>query len=206
VRDQRTGKSQKLGVRLVATRGGRLYLKGSVAVVTALEVVADGDRFWFQVPSKKTVWTGSSTASTDSERADAPYFALRPSDVVSAFLPEALSPGAREALTFEADRASFSLSLAALEDGAGRVRQRVWLERESLQWSRSRSFDAHGELVREVSLAGWQSGHPRQVTITRPGEGYVAAFSLDKLEVNVRVPERAFTPRTPEGYRVVEVR
>src|SRR5262249_22699696 len=39
VRDVRAGKAHSLGVRLVATRGGRLYLKGSVAVITALEVV-----------------------------------------------------------------------------------------------------------------------------------------------------------------------
>jgi hypothetical protein len=82
----------------------------------------------------------------------------------------------------------------------------VWLDRDSLSWSRSRSFDERGELVSEVSLAGWQQGRPRQVVIARPGEGYVAAFALDKLEANVKVPERAFAPRTPEGYRVVEVR
>jgi hypothetical protein len=191
---------------LVAARGGRLYLKGSVAVVTALEVVADGQRFWFQVPSKRTVWTGSSSGSTDAERADAPYYALRPSDVAAAFLPEPLSPGPGDALTLEADRRSFSLSLAQLENGVGRVRRRVWLERESLKWSRSRSFDERGDLASEIEVAGWQPGGPRQVTVTRPGEGYVAAFQLEKLDANARVPERAFIPRTPEGYKVVEVR
>jgi len=44
VRDLRAGRARKLGVRLVASRGGKLYLKGSVAVVTAMEVVADGQR------------------------------------------------------------------------------------------------------------------------------------------------------------------
>jgi len=37
VRDRRTGKGRTLGVRLVATRGGKLYLKGSVAVITAID-------------------------------------------------------------------------------------------------------------------------------------------------------------------------
>jgi hypothetical protein len=67
-----------VGVRFVAARGGRLYLKGSVLVVTALEVVSDGERFWFQVLSKKTVWTGPNDAGNRAEGADkAPYYALR---------------------------------------------------------------------------------------------------------------------------------
>lgn len=59
VRDLKAARVRRLGVRLVAARPGRLYVKGSVAVVTALEVVADGSRFWFQVPSKMKVWTGA---------------------------------------------------------------------------------------------------------------------------------------------------
>src|SRR5207247_8568458 len=47
VRDFRAGKARRLGVRLVATRGGKLYLKASVAVVTALEVASAGKRSWF---------------------------------------------------------------------------------------------------------------------------------------------------------------
>jgi hypothetical protein len=206
VRDGRTGKSQRLGVRLVATRGGRLYLKGSVAVVTALEVVANADRFWFQVPSRKTVWTGSSSASAEGERSEAPYYALRPSDIALAFLPEPLTPAPGEALVFESDRQSFSLTLVSVTGESGVPRRRVWLERESLAWIRARSFDERGELRSEVGVAGWTQGRPRQVVISRPGEGYVAAFTLDKLEANVTIPERAFQPRTPEGYKVVEVR
>lgn len=207
VRDTRTGKAHKLGVRLVATRGGRLYLKGSMAIVTALEVVSDGARFWFQVPSKKTVWTGASGASLEAERQDAPYYALRPADISQAFLPEPLEAGEAQLLALDADRQSFSLSLVDLSAQARRgvVRRRVSLSRQSLEWSRSLSYDAQGELVSDVSLGGWRQGRPRQVVIIRPSEGYVAAFSLDKLEANVPVPERAFAPRTPEGYKVVEV-
>ena len=205
LRDDRTGKSQKLGIRLLAGRGGRLYIKGSVAIVTVMELGSDGQRFWFQVPSRKTVWTGSNAASAQSERADAPYYALRPVDVVPAFLPEPLAPAADEALVFEADRRSFSLALARVSRDGARVRQRVWLERESLAWSRSRSFDERGELLSEVSVGGWQDGRPRQVRIERPAEGYSAAFSLDKLEANLQLPERAFATRSPEGYKRVEL-
>lgn len=205
VRDERTGKSQRMGVRLLATRGGRLYLKGSVAIVTAIEVVSDGDRFWFQVPSKKTVWTGLATASPQAEREEAPYYALRPADVTLALLPEPLDPAPGEALLLESDRHSFSLALARLDAGTGVVRRRVTLSRSSLLWLRSRSFDEKGDLVSEVSLSGWQDGRPREVAIARPAEGYLASFSLDKFEVNRELPERAFAPRTPEGYKVVEV-
>ncbi len=203
VRDLRTGKSQRLGVRLVAARGGRLYLKGSVAIVTALEVSSDGRRFWFMVPSKKTVWTGVSDAPPASERADAPYYALRPADVVQALLPEALQPGEGDTLVLESDRRAFALS--QVPAAGGPLRRRVTLERESLLPARIQSFDASGELVSSVSLGAWQDGAPRQVTLERPLEGYLASFSLDKLARNGAAPERAFQGRTPEGYKLVEV-
>jgi len=41
--------------------------------------------------------------------------------------------------------------------------------------------------------------------VRRPREGYEALFTFDKAEANVPVPARAFAPRTPEGYKVVEV-
>ncbi|PYQ12428.1 MAG: hypothetical protein DMF80_18610 [Acidobacteria bacterium] len=182
VRDLRAGRARKLGVRLVASRGGKLYLKGSIAVVTALEVVADGERFWFQVPSRKTVWTGKSGAGHRAEGDNAPYYALRPSDVNSALLPEPLLPGARDAVVFEADPESFSIALAPQ---GGR--------------------EVGGEVISEARLGGWQAGAPRRIQIDRPAEGYEAVLDLDEVERNVPVPEQAFVPRTPRDYKVEEI-
>jgi outer membrane lipoprotein-sorting protein len=207
VRDHRTGKGRTLGVRLVAARGGRLYLKGSVSVVTALEVVADGTRFWFQVPSKKTVWTGSARGDTaQAETEDAPYQAVRPSDVTSALLPEPLAPAAGETVLFEGDREAFTLTLASAEGGRGAVRRRVSLDRDTLRPTRLRRYDERGEIDTDVALSGWTEGQAHEVDVRRPVQGYEASFRFDKVERNVPVPDRAFVPRTPEGYSVVEVR
>jgi outer membrane lipoprotein-sorting protein len=207
LRDLRAGKSRRVGVRFVAARGGRLYLKGSVLVVTALEVVSDGERFWFEVPSKKTVWTGLSDAGNRAEGADkAPYYALRPRDVTSAFLPEALAPDDGDALLFEADRQSFAVTVARIGNGRGYARRRVSLDRETLQLVRARDYDARGDVITDASFGGWSGGVPHQVTIERPSLGYVASFALDRAESNVAVPDRAFAARTPEGYTVEEVR
>lgn len=207
VRDRRTGKGRTLGVRLVATRGGRLYLKGSVAVITAMEVVADGERFWFQVPSKKTVWTGAAAGEArDAGTDEAPYEALRPSDVTSALLPEPLAPQAGETVVLDADRESFTLTLAAPMHGRGLARRRVSVARDTLQPVRLRHYDEHGDLLTDVTLSGWTGETPHQVDIRRPLQGYEASLRLSKVERNVPVPERAFVPRTPEGYAVVEVR
>jgi outer membrane lipoprotein-sorting protein len=207
VKDLRAGKERKLGVRLVATRGDRLYLKGSVLVVTALEVVSDGQRFWFQVPSKKTVWTGlASESAPAAEGADqAPYYALRPRDVTAALLPDPLAGGAGETVLMDAEREAVWLSLASAEDGRGIVRRRVGLDRESLRPVSLRAYDEHGELVSDVELSGWQPDSPRRVVIRRPLDGYVADFSLDKVELNKAVPEKAFEPRPAAGYKTVEV-
>ena len=204
VRDLRAGRARKVGVRLVASRGGKLYLKGSIAVVTALEIVADGQRFWFQVPSRKTVWTGLSGAAHRAESDDAPYYALRPSDVTSALLPEPLAAGPQDVVLLEADRESFSLGLAP--PGARvKARRRVWLDRETLRPTRLRRYDERGELLSEVQLGEWKDGSPERVQIDRPVEGYQAVFDFDKVERNVVVPAQAFVPRTPAGYKVVEV-
>jgi outer membrane lipoprotein-sorting protein len=207
VRDLRAGKARKLGVRLVATRGGRLYLKGSVAVVTALEVVSDGTRFWFQVPSKKTVWTGAAAeaAPKAAETEDAPYYALRPADVVQALLPEPLAPDATETVLLEGDRETFSLAVARVDGSRGRLRRRVWLDRQTLRPSRLSTYDERGDVRTEARLSGWTASGPGRVDIARPLDGYEAAFSFDKVESNVAVPERAFAPRTPPDYKVVEV-
>jgi len=204
VRDLRTGKAQKLGVRVLARSGGQLYIKGSVAVVTALEVVSDGTRFWLQVPSKKTVWTGPALGAAESQREDAPYYALRPGDLAAALLPEPLEPAAGEALLLEGDRQTFSLTLAQIGP-PGVVRRRVSLSRDSLQPRSSRRYGESGDLVSEVSFGDWQDGFPRHVTVVRPLEGYVAAFSLSSVRLNQTLPDRVFLPRTPDGYKVVEV-
>lgn len=207
VRDLRAGKARTLGVRVVATRGGRLYLKGTVAVVTALEVVSDGARFWFQVPSKKTVWTGAAADATPraAETGDAPYYALRPADVTSALLPEPLDPALGEAVLLEADRETFSLSVARLDRGRGRARRRVWVDRQTLRPVRLRSYDERGDVRTEVRLEAWTGSGPQRVDISRPLDGYEATFRFHRVESNVPVPERAFVPRTPAGYTLVDV-
>ena len=207
VKDLRAGKQRKLGVRLVATRGDRLYLKGSVLVVTALEVVSDGRRFWFQVPSQKTTWTGlASDEAPPAEGADqAPYYALRPHDVTAALLPDPLAPAEGETVVMEADREAVWLSVARTSDGRGLVRRRVALDRESLRPIRLRAYDERSDLVSDVSLSAWSDETPRRVVIQRPSQGYVADFSLEKVELNKTVPDKAFEPRPAQGYKTVEV-
>jgi hypothetical protein len=203
VKDLRAGKERKLGVRVVATRGDRLYLKAQMLVVTALEVVSNGERFWFQVPSKKTVWTGpAGSDAPPAEGADqAPYYALRPRDVTGALLPEPLAPGPEDALFLEADASGACVSLAR----EGRLRRRVCLDRDSLRPKQLSSYDERGELQSVARLSDWGPNGAARVTIERPGEGYVADFRFDKLEANKPVPERAFEPRRAEGYKTVEV-
>jgi hypothetical protein len=179
-----------------------------VLLVTALEVVSNGERFWFQVPSKKTVWTGLSEATAAVQgAANEPYYALRPRDVTAGLLPDPLSAEERGMLSLEADAASFCLTQSAVlgSSGESTVRRRVCVERETLRPSAIRNYDEHGNLTTEMSLADVQDGVAHRVVISRPAEGYVAAFAFDKVVTNQRLPERAFAPRTAEGYAVVEV-
>ena len=45
----------------------------------------------------------------------------------------------------------------------------------------------------------------RSRQIDRPAEGYEAILDFEKVQRNVPVPAQAFVPRTPAGYKVVEV-
>jgi outer membrane lipoprotein-sorting protein len=206
VRDLGSGKSQKLGIRVVAARGGRLYLKGSVAVVSALELVSDGRQFWFQLPTKRKVWTGDASLSAPEEKDErAPYHVLRPADITSALLPEPLAPGPEDVVLLESDAQNFSLTLARAADGRGVARRRVWLSRDTLRPSRLRTYDPRGDVSSDCALSGYRDGVPHTVVVRRPAQGYEALFTLEKVERNASVPEKAFTGRVPEGFAVVEV-
>jgi hypothetical protein len=80
------------------------------------------------------------------------------------------------------------------------------VDRDTLRPIRLRRYDERGDVETDVTLSAWTEGQPHQVEIRRPVQGYEASFRLDKVERNVPAPERAFAPRTPEGYAVVEVR
>lgn len=222
VHDAVTGKSRQVGVRVVAERGGRLYIKASMAMITALEITADGERFWFRLPTKKKVWTGPAEATpadldidaedttpgdpdADPESDDGPFKALRPADIVRALLPEAFEPEAQQLVGFDADARHFSLVLFDATQGRGLALRRVWLDRDTLQIVRSRSFDASGDVVTESRFGDWRDGMPHEVVVWRPREGYRASFLLNRLRTNVPIPDRAFKPRIPEGEKIIEV-
>jgi hypothetical protein len=205
VRDYRAGRRRRLGVRLVATRGGHLYLKGSVAVMTALEVVADGERFWFQLPSKKTTWTGLSDVPPRVEDDQAPYYVLRPADLISALLLEPLEPRASDMLVLEGDREAFAVTLSRGDGIRAVALRRIWLERDTLLPLRTRTYDERGDVLNEVELGDWLGKAARRIVVSRPAQGYEAAFAFERVETNVSIPARAFVPRIPAGYQVIEV-
>jgi outer membrane lipoprotein-sorting protein len=205
IRDSRRGKSSQLRVRVVAARGGRLYLKASVAVVTGIEVISDGEAFWFQVPSRKKVWTGRNDSPPELADQEEPYHALRPLDVTGALVPEPMRPDSGQVLLLSGDRDHFELTLASAPAGRGVVARRAWLTRSDLRPFRAQSFDERGDVEADVVWRSWRDETPRDVTIVRPREGYFARFLLDDVDTNVEVPERAFSPRIPEGYELIEV-
>ncbi len=206
VRDLRAGRSRKVHARIVAAREGKLYLKGTVLVVTALELVSDGTRFWLEVPSKKAVWTGPNDAGNQAQDDEhAPYYALRPADMSFALLPDPIRQGGGAVVSFECDRQAFSIGVLRVDGERAVVQRRIWLDRETLSLQRARLYTDGGETLAEAAFGAWTDGVPHQVRISRPIEGYEAVLALDKAETNVDVPDRAFSARIPEGYAVHDV-
>ena len=89
--------------------------------------------------------------------------------------------------------------------GAAPSGRSVRLERAGLHPLGERRFDARGDLVASFAYGAWDGGFPRRIVVGRPNEGYEAEFTLEKAEVNAAVPDRAFVPRVPADYSVVEV-
>lgn len=208
VSDLRKGQMRRLGVRVVARRGGRLYMKGSVAMVTAIEITSDGDHFWFRLPTKKKLWTGRTDLGEPDlgeEGEDAPYRALRPGDVTRLLVPEPLDPGPGESLVFEAEPFAFSLTRVRDAGDAQVAVQRVWLTRDELELAKVWLYDEEGNVRSEARYGAFEDGLPHRVSIERPVEGYRAAFDLEKVVSNVDVPEAAFTGRVPDNHEVVVV-
>ncbi len=205
VADTITARTQRLSVTLLATREGRLYLKGSVAVVSALEVVGDGARFWFLVPSKNTVWTGAAARApgASADPTHPPYEALRPLDVTRALVPAPVALGPGETISLEGERLGFTLTVARR---SGTVRERIALHRDTLRPQRLRLFDDAGNLQSDVSWSHWEGERAQAVEILRPADGYRAAFTFSKMETDAPAPEKAFVPRVPPDYATVEVK
>lgn len=208
VSDLRKAELRRLGVRVVAQRGGRLYLKGSVGLVTALEVTADGDTFWFRLPTKKKLWTGrTGVAEPDfgEDDEDAPYRALRPGDVTRLLVPEPLDLAPGESLVFEAEPFAFAMTRVRRAGDVQVALQRIWLTRDNLELAKIWLYDEEGNVRSEARYGNFAAGLPHRVAIERPIEGYRAVFDLDRVRSNVDIPEAAFTGSIPDNHEVIVV-
>ena len=104
----------------------------------------------------------------------------------------------------ESDREAFTLILAAPRPWA-RAAQRSGWSAPCLRPLGERRYDEEGDLVASFTYGSWEGRYPHRIVVGRPREGYEAEFSFEKADVNVAVPDRAFVPRTPADYKVVEV-
>ena len=152
---------------------GRLYLKGSVAVITALEVVSDGERFWFQVPSKKTVWTGAARARRRTRaRTKRPTTPCGPPTSRRRSCRSRSPARGGDASSSRPTARRFTLTLAAPAAGprARRGAASPWIARRCSR-SRLRRYDERGDLEHGGHPRRLAEGQPHQVEIRRPVAG-----------------------------------
>ena len=210
VRDLRAGKARTLGVRLVAARAVELYLKASVAMVTALEVIVRRTALLVPGPVAEDGVDRARRREPRREPRDeqAPYYALRARPTSSAaLLPEPLAPGPDEAPPARRRRPGFRALPGSPRPGPARsARRRVLARPRALQPSLDRQLRPAGDLRVGGPLLGLARRlAPAAGACAGPARATRPSFTFDEVEANVPVPERAFAasarPRATRSSR-----
>lgn len=100
-------------------------------------------------------------------------------------------------------------------NGQARTRRRFWFDRNNqARLAKQQLFDERGELMTEVSYAGYQKLNgerpemwPSVVLVARPHDGYAArfTFSSESFEVNPDLPATAFELENKENLPVTDL-
>jgi hypothetical protein len=85
-------------------------------------------------------------------------------------------------------------------------RRVVYFHRDDLEPYQQDIYDSEGNLVTQVTYAGYQdfegSKYPSSVVITRPVEEIRIVLSVDSVKENQPLPDNQFVVPIPEGAKI----
>jgi hypothetical protein len=194
-----------------------LRVLGQYLGITFFDMATDGKTFTLAIPPQSKVIEGSNAVT---KKSDNPLENLRPDFFFDAMLVRGNDPDDEYMVTADTntieDKArknlysvpEYKLSIMR-HKGAGHElepRRVVYFHRDDLQPYQQDIYDSEGNLVTQVTYAGYQdfdgSKYPSSVVISRPSEGIVITLSVDNVHENQPLLDNQFVVPLPAGATI----
>jgi len=194
-----------------------LRVLGLYLGIKFFDMSTDGKTFTLAIPPQSKVIEGSNTVNKKSEN---PLENLRPDFFFDAMMVRGMEPDdtymvTADTITVEdaARKHLFSVpeyKLYIMHTKANgheqEPRRVVYFHRDDLQPYQQDIYDSDGNLVTQVTYAGYQdfegSKYPSSVVITRPMEELRVTLSVDSVKENQQLPDNQFVVPIPDGAKI----
>ena len=200
--------------RLVVERPSDIRLRGQapLALFTAFDMVADGERFRVSVPSEGKLYFGDTGTRADAENA---ILNLRPQHIMDALfvdVDEYFDSSNVLAVLSESRVGRIRFYIFEFIDDSGvvpRLLEKVWIDRRDLRVSRKQVFGEEGVVETDASYSLFRDvdgiSFPQLITIERPVEDYDVRISFQNTQLNLEHGEEAFVLIEPPGVERVDL-
>jgi hypothetical protein len=181
------------------------------------DMASDGKTFTLAIPPQSKVIEGSNAVNKKSAN---PLENLRPDFFFDAMLVRGMEPNDEYMVTADTvtveDAArkhlfsvpEYKLSIMRVKANGHELEPRrvVYFHRDDLQPYQQDIYDSDGNLVTQVTYAGYQdfegSKYPSSVVITRPLEEIRVTLSVDSVKENQPLPDNQFVVPIPDGAKI----
>ncbi|MGD0891997.1 MAG: hypothetical protein ABR923_10715 [Terracidiphilus sp.] len=194
-----------------------LRVVGQYIGVRFFDMATDGKTFTLSIPPQSKVIEGSNAVNKKSAN---PLENLRPDFFFDAMLVRGIDPEddyevTADTITVE-DSArkhlysvpEYKLNIMRRKGNGHELEPRrvVYFHRDDLQPYQQDIYDSNGNLVTQVTYAGYQdfdgSKYPSSVVIMRPLEEIRITLSVDSVKENQPLPDNQFVVPIPDGAKI----
>ena len=185
----------------------RLLGKLPVVGTTAFDMVSNGSTFKVSLPTSNRFITGENSAPANSKN---PLENLRPQALLGPMLIKPLDPD-NETMFLEDDTDEMSSSyvlhfVKKEQDGTFTVKRAVWFDRVDLKIRRQREYDPDALITSDTVYKNWTAynniSFPANIDIKRPKDGYGVAMTVEKMDMNITLPDDKFVLNQPPDAQV----
>ena len=195
-----------------------LRVLGLYLGIKFFDMSSNGKTFTLAIPPESKVIEGSNAVTRKSAN---PLENLRPDFFFDAMMVRGMDPedeyysvGADTVTVEDAARKhlysvpEYKLSIMSIKPGSHELEPRrvVYFHRDDLEPNQQDIYDSEGNLVTQVTYAGYQdfegSKYPSSVVITRPVEEIRIVLSVDSVKENQPLPDNQFVVPIPEGAKI----
>jgi hypothetical protein len=194
-----------------------LRVVGQYIGIRFFDMATDGKNFTLSIPPQSKVIEGSNAVN---KRSANPLENLRPDFFFDAMLVRGIHPEddyevTADTITVEDSARKHLYSVPEYKlnimrrkaNGHELEPQRViYFHRDDLEPYQQDIYDSDGNLVTQVSYAGYQdfdgSKYPSSVVITRPVEEIRIILSVDSVKENQPLPDNQFVVPIPDGAKI----